>query len=814
MTTETALERILDALQGQGLRYRASGGGYSAQCPAHQDRNPSLSLRQIEGQALVKCFGGCATEDVIAALNLSMRDLFDEPRGAQYVYTDAAGQPTRTVHRTPDKQFRQSGETKLKQLYRLPKVLEAVAAGQTVYLVEGEKDVHALESLGAVATTAPEGADRIDRVDVSPLKGAQVVAVADRDAAGEKWAAAVRARLTGYAAKLQLVQAKIGKDAADHILAGHGLADFEPVAVGDSWEEPLPLGWQVEARQFPAGVFPPVVERYVRALAEATQTPADMAGTVTLGMLAACIGGRVEVQCPTWVEPTNLFTVPVMPPASRKSAVVAACRTPLTDAERQLRDDMGSRVYDTQTRWEILYKRAEAAKNAAAKDGDPILIDEAQEAVRAAEEAKAEIVVWPRLTTSDATPEALVTLLAEQGGRIAAVSAEAGIFASLTGRYSKSPNLDPVLQAHAGDTLTVDRRSRAPEHIERPALTLVASIQPFALRELVERDDFAGRGLLARVLWSVPCDNAGYRRVRDVPAVPEDVAEAYRALLVDLAVRMAEAKQAMVLKLDATATEVLYDYADQVERSLRPTGDLGQNRLTREWGGKLVGATARIAGCLHAAGGNLDESISAHTMRAAVEMGEYFRAHAIAALGTTEDKRAGAGRTVLEVAIRREMATFSMRELMRRVPRALQNADQLLKVLDYLAQLGWVRSAGKGWELHPRTAQLLEGADSADSADSSAVSAGHGSQRVARESVSSSADTADSSGHRGESVSTVSTTADTPTRSTETAVSSGNADGVSTVSTVSTQHSWWVGSDRPEHPNCLACRAMRPARPA
>lgn len=51
-----------------------------ASCPAHVDRTPSLSIREVDdGCVLVNCFGGCAVEDVVAAVGLSLADLF--PRG-------------------------------------------------------------------------------------------------------------------------------------------------------------------------------------------------------------------------------------------------------------------------------------------------------------------------------------------------------------------------------------------------------------------------------------------------------------------------------------------------------------------------------------------------------------------------------------------------------------------------------------------------------------------------------------------------------------------------------------------------------------
>lgn len=60
------------------------GGGWTALCPAHGDRNASLSIgRGADGRWLVHCHAGCAAEDVAAAAGLRMRDLMpDGGRGA------------------------------------------------------------------------------------------------------------------------------------------------------------------------------------------------------------------------------------------------------------------------------------------------------------------------------------------------------------------------------------------------------------------------------------------------------------------------------------------------------------------------------------------------------------------------------------------------------------------------------------------------------------------------------------------------------------------------------------------------------------
>ncbi len=221
MIDATAYERLVDRLGQHGSTIRANGSDRAlAQCPAHNDGRPSLSIRGISGQALVYCFAGCTTDEVLSALGMAKSDLFDDPRGSTYRYDDG-----RIVRRTPAKRFMQSGNTQgAPQLYRLSRLVDDPES--VVYLVEGEKDVHAVESAGGLATCNPMGSINFGKVDVGPLRGRTVIAVVDRDAAGLKWAAQVRTRLVGYAANVEFVEAAIGKDAADHIAAGKDLTEF------------------------------------------------------------------------------------------------------------------------------------------------------------------------------------------------------------------------------------------------------------------------------------------------------------------------------------------------------------------------------------------------------------------------------------------------------------------------------------------------------------------------------------------------------------------------------------------------------------
>ena len=158
---------------------------------------------------------------------------------ATYDYTDEHGTLLFQVCRTARKQFPQRrpapadpsgwawklGDTR-RVPYRLPKLIAAVAAGHLVYITEGEKDVHAIEAAGGVATTSPGGAGKWRDEYDAWFTGADVIVIADRDEPGRAHARTVREHLQPVARTVAVFEAAEGKDAADHLASGHSLAEF------------------------------------------------------------------------------------------------------------------------------------------------------------------------------------------------------------------------------------------------------------------------------------------------------------------------------------------------------------------------------------------------------------------------------------------------------------------------------------------------------------------------------------------------------------------------------------------------------------
>ena len=77
MRTQARVDRLLARLR----KVRRTRAGWTALCPAHDDREPSLSINEgDDGRILLYCHAGCSTQGVLLALDMTFRDLFPRRR--------------------------------------------------------------------------------------------------------------------------------------------------------------------------------------------------------------------------------------------------------------------------------------------------------------------------------------------------------------------------------------------------------------------------------------------------------------------------------------------------------------------------------------------------------------------------------------------------------------------------------------------------------------------------------------------------------------------------------------------------------------
>jgi hypothetical protein len=257
---------VIDGLDARGYVTSWRGGDrIEFRCPAHEDRKPSgtADYDAADGKTLICCHQGCDAADVLAAIGLDLRDLYDVPgempdrsprpaRGArtakpapppepacahdwqredEHPYPDENGELVNTVlrdrctlcggkaihpeHRWPEEK---------RILYRLPEVLQAIADGAVVWIHEGEKCADALAADGHASTTNPFGAGKWLDSYTNTLRGAtSVIIVADNDAVGYRHAADIAARLDTAGITNAVTRAGIDTpkaDIVDHLDCG------------------------------------------------------------------------------------------------------------------------------------------------------------------------------------------------------------------------------------------------------------------------------------------------------------------------------------------------------------------------------------------------------------------------------------------------------------------------------------------------------------------------------------------------------------------------------------------------------------------
>jgi 5S rRNA maturation endonuclease (ribonuclease M5) len=107
-----------------------------------------------------------------------------------------------------------------KVLYNLPQVLEAKEDGQSIFVVEGEKDCDTLTQMGACATTMPGGAGKWLEIHTEALAGATVDVVIDNDEVGRKHALHVYEQLKEAGCDVEIFRCPEAKDISDHVESG------------------------------------------------------------------------------------------------------------------------------------------------------------------------------------------------------------------------------------------------------------------------------------------------------------------------------------------------------------------------------------------------------------------------------------------------------------------------------------------------------------------------------------------------------------------------------------------------------------------
>lgn len=206
----------------QEARHR-SDDRWMVKCPAHEDDTPSLEVWVRRDRILLKCFGGCQASQIVFALGLTLRDLFNHEGEevkrrmidveSYHDYRDLDGklryQALRIRKPNGGKDFSQRRPdgrggwtwnlTRVQRiLYRLPEIDAAIEKhpNRVLVLCEGEKVADRLMSIGVLATTTVCGSNSPWEASYSEyLSDKHVAILPDNDLPGLKYASAAAGSL-------------------------------------------------------------------------------------------------------------------------------------------------------------------------------------------------------------------------------------------------------------------------------------------------------------------------------------------------------------------------------------------------------------------------------------------------------------------------------------------------------------------------------------------------------------------------------------------------------------------------------------------
>ena len=500
-----------------------------------------------------------------------------------------------------------------------------------------------------------------------------------------------------------------------------------PSAV-EEWETPVPLVDTSELPLFPLDVLPETVRAHVQSVADAHgRTDAAMVAAFALPAVSALTGGRwyVDAERGGWTEYLQLHLCVVSPPSTGKSPALGAMVGPISELERVKLDAFRVDNAERVTRREIEDQQLADYKRAAAKSADDL------DARRNAEElarhiAENPLPKPPRLMTSDATPEALLSVMADNAGRIAWLSDEGGeLFAIMAGRHSKagaSADLSVFLNGYSGGTgsrIVRDRKTDGTAVIDRPALTVGIAAQPDAVRAGTAADK--GRGVFARFLWVMPRFEV-WNRTESRPDPNPELAARYTALLNRISARADEIGPENPQRLT-----VHRDAWGRLDPWMRETQTLTEQRhagMFGEWLGKLDGNTLRAAGQFAVMRDPDTDQVTERDADAAVMFARYCLAHArrlFSEIALTDDQRLAAA--CLDKIRNAQHSTggdwrhldagrVTLRDVHRAVGSSRYDSDQVGEALRRLEGLGYLRRVeddrtGKGarvkdlYQVHP-----------------------------------------------------------------------------------------------------------------
>ena len=458
-----------------------------------------------------------------------------------------------------------------------------------------------------------------------------------------------------------------------------GFAD--PMADGIAWPalEAIPDEAATAPDAFPFHALGSVMGNAARAIAGDVQAPDSLAGGSVLAAASLAVQPLANVMLPHGQRsPLSVFVITGAGSGDRKSAVDAVACKDVEEVRKQQARDFSRQM-----------ARYDADMGNKGK-GDP-------------EPPKP----TPKsLTTSNATIEGICRLLKHQSS-VGIFSAEGG---EMLGGHSlrddkRSSGLAFYLKGWSGESLDSLRGGDGLTVLLNRRMAMHVLVQPVLLGALLGDPLAQGQGLLARCLIAQPDTLAGQRLYRDVNPHENPAVMAYSAAikaLLETAPALWEEGDGYELKpkdlyLDDDAKGLWVAFFNEIERQ---QGNGRELDGARPFASKAAEHAARIAGIITLVENPHATQIDGLAMDAAIELTGFYLTEHLRLTGAGRQERTDGRLRTLLTWLQSAGALVLKKDVLQKSPRPLgRNAAGLNPLLDDLVRRGYIREAGKSWEV-------------------------------------------------------------------------------------------------------------------
>ena len=398
----------------------------------------------------------------------------------------------------------------------------------------------------------------------------------------------------------------------EEVLAAEQIRAAEPAPAQTLQAAPQQSTKEKEKACFPVDAMPPAIGNYMQAVSENAHISVDMLGLPALSILSLCLLGKIAIAHPNGaghIEEPMLYTLTIAPPSSRKSGALRKLMQPLQEYQARYNREHKQDIQE--------YAAARDHYDRIQRTGDNI--EKVKKAARDAADLKP--VHKITLNITDTTPESLAAEMSKNNGKMGIMDGEGGVFDTISGLYAKggSGNIDIFLKAYDGEPHTITRRTSENIELQAPRLAIGILTQQAQYAKITANEQFAGRGLLQRMLVAFPAE------VKDdfyAKPISSETAEAYSNCIQNL-LKLDQGAEPRILLFDKDAINLFTDYWFSLDRKKRDKANFIRGQAA-EWYGKHYGRALRIAGILHlASGASCSDQINGTTAHHAIMIAKW-----------------------------------------------------------------------------------------------------------------------------------------------------------------------------------------------